>query len=349
MSKITFERIESEVRFHNPLRDFAEDLHKLEIRKDPLLGDVSVYNPYLKDKAKAFFGECDAELIRRLVEESAKTCFFCGEKVEKATPLFTSDYVAEGRIRVGEALLFPNLFSLGTHHPVICLCKAHFLKLCEFNPGLMTNGLTAAQKFLKIVYERDGSAAFSAVTANYLFPAGASLVHPHLQMVITPVPYSYHARLLDACSSYYRENGSSYFIDLVREEATGPRYVAGKGKWHWLAPFSPMGNNEFLAIHETEADFGALTLTDLTALSYGISRVLAFYETLGHLSFNYAVYSVKADRSPKGFRCLVKIICRQNLYPNYRNDDYFLQKLLQSELIITPPEETAALLRGYFS
>ena len=348
MDKITFEIIESEVRFHNPLKDFAEDSQRLEIRKDPLLGDVSVYNSYLKDKAKAFFGECDPDLIRRLVEESEKTCFLCGEKVEKGTPRFTSDFLAEGRVRVGEAVLFPNLFSLGTYHPVVCLCKAHFLKLSEFTPSLMTDGLTAAQKFLRIVYKRDTSAAFTVVTINYLFPAGASLVHPHLQMIITPVPYSYHARLLDAGNAYYRKNGSPYFIDLVQEEKTGPRYVALKGRWHWLAPFSPMGNNEFMAIHETEADFGNLTSSDLKDLSYGISRVLAFYETLGHLSFNYAVYSVKGDLYPDVFRCLIKIISRQNLYTNYRNDDYFLQKLLQSELIITPPEELAARLKRYF-
>jgi hypothetical protein len=52
VGKITFESIESEVRFHNPLKHFAEDDHRLEIRKDPLLGDVSVYNSYLKDKAR---------------------------------------------------------------------------------------------------------------------------------------------------------------------------------------------------------------------------------------------------------------------------------------------------------
>jgi len=348
MSKIIFESIESEVRFHNPLRDFAEDFQRLEIRKDPLLGDVSVYNRYLKDKAKAFFGDCDPDLIRQLIEESAKTCFFCGEKVEKTTPRFTSDFLAEGRLRVGEAVLFPNLFSLGTHHPIVCLCKAHFLKLSEFDQDLMADGLTAAQKFLQIVYERDRSAAFAAVTANYLFPAGASLVHPHLQMVITPVPYSYHMRLLDASNAYYRETGSPYFIDLIEKERTGPRYVALKGCWHWLAPFSPMGNNEFFAIHQAKADFGDLTAPDLKDLSYGISRVLSFYETLGHLSFNFVVYSVKSDRSQEGFRCLVKIISRQNLYHNYRNDDYFLQKLLQTELIITPPEELATLLKGYF-
>ena len=348
MARIVFERIHSEVRFHNPLRDFAEDLHLLEIRRDPLLGDVSVHNPYLKDKAKAFFGECDQDLIRRLVEESGKNCFFCGEGVEKGTPRFTSDFIAKGRLRVGEAVLFPNLFSLGTHHPVVCLCKVHFLKLSEFHPDLLADGLTAAQEFLKIVYQKDPSAVFTAVTANYLFPAGASLVPPHLQMLVTPVPYSYHGRLIEAGNSYFREHGSSYFADLIGEEKEGPRYVARQGRWDWLVPFSPMGNNEVMAVHDSVPDYGLLSGTDVTDLAHGISRVLSFYETLGHLSFNYAAYSVRDHHAGKGFRCIFKIITRQNLYPNYRNDDYFLQKLLQTELIITQPEELAMALRGHF-
>jgi hypothetical protein len=32
---------------------------------------------------------------------------------------------------------------------------------------------------------------------------------------------------------------------------------------------------------------------------------------------------------------------RQNPYPNYRTDDYFLQKGLQTELFLMPPEELA--------
>lgn len=348
VGRIRFERIRSEVRFNNPLKDFAEDSHTLEIRKEPLLGDVSVYNPYLKDKAKAFFGDCDQDLIRRLVEESEKTCFFCGEKVEKGTPTFTPDFIAEGRLKVGEAVLFPNLFSLGTYHPVVCLCKAHFLRLSEFTPALLSDGFTAAQKFLKTAYEKDPAAAYTAVTANYLFPAGASLVHPHLQMLTTPVPYSYLARIITAAEAYFSENASSYFLDLIGEERQGPRYVGQRGRWHWLTPFSPLGNNELMAIHDTAADFGDLEEADLQDLASGISQVLALYESLGHLSFNYAVYSVRRDRADGSFRCLLKIITRQNLYPNYRNDDYFLQKLLQSELIITPPEELAGMMKQFF-
>ena len=349
MSKIRFETSDTDLTIMNPFRDFSEEVHTVEVRKDPLLGDISVYNPRLKDKVKFFFGDCDTELVEKLIEDSTKNCIFCGDMIEKSTPRYPPNLVPEGRIKTGEAVLFPNLFPIGKYHSVIRLSRAHFLKLSKFKPDIIENGLKAAQTFVNLVYHHDPSALFVAVNANYLFPAGATLVHPHLQMLITPTAYSYHERLIQASHSYYQEHGSEFYLDLIEEEKRkGERYIAQSGEWHWLTAFSPMGNNEVIAIHEAESDFGLLSETDLRNVAKGISRVLSFYESLGHLSFNSSIFSVRRASSQKGFRCLLKIISRQNPHPNYRNDDYFLQKLLHSELIINLPEELASGLRPYF-
>ncbi len=349
MSKIIFESHESDVKILHPFNDFEEDVQKVEVRRDPLLGDISVYNHYMKNKAKFFFGENDQALIDKMVQESSTNCFFCGDAVERSTPRYPEDIIPGGRIKVGEAVLFPNLYPIGKYHSVIALSKVHFLKLAEFSPDIIGNGLIAARNFINTIYSRDPAASFVAVNANYLFTAGASLVHPHLQLLITPMAYSHHARLLEAGRSYYRDNGSCYFMDLISEERkNNVRYVAQKGKWHWITPFSPMGNNEINAIHEGECDYGILSDSDTGDLAYGISRVLSMYESLGHLGFNYSVLAARDPAFREGCRCIVKIISRQNLYPNYRNDDYFLQKLLHSELIINLPEDLALKLKGYF-
>ena len=109
-----------------------------------------------------------------------------------------------------------------------------------------------------------------------------------------------------------------------------------------------MGSNEIMAVHDEESDLGRITVKDLRDLSDGITRVLALYEGMGHMSFNFSLYSAKGGETV-GFRCLFKIVNRQNLYPNYRNDDYFLQKLLQSELILNLPEDLAEKARKHFS
>jgi UDPglucose--hexose-1-phosphate uridylyltransferase len=349
MGKIKFESFYTDSVILDPFKGFNEETHRIEIRKDPLTGNTSTYNPRLRDKVKFFFGECDEQLIEKLKQESAGNCIFCSDGIEKNTPRYPASLVREGRIRVGEAVLLPNLFPVGKYHAVIVLSKAHFLRLSEFSEGLIGNGLKAARLFVKSVYRQDPSDLFVTVNANYLFPAGATLVHPHLQMLISPVAFSYHGRLIDAGGDYYERNGSSYFEDLVSEEReTGSRYVAQKGKWHWLTSFSPIGANEIIGIHENGKDFGVLSDDDLQDLSFGISRVLCFYESLGHLSFNYSIMSVRSNHPERGFRCMIKVISRQNLYRNYRNDDYFLQKLLHSELIINPPEELASGLRKFF-
>ena len=349
MSKIRFESTDTDLTFLNPFKGFSEETHTVAVRKDPLLGDISVYNPRLRDKVKFFFGDCDSDLVEKLIADSTKNCIFCADMIEKSTPRYPTHFVPEGRIRIGEAVLFPNLFPIGKYHSVIRLSCAHFLKLSEFRPEIIKNGLKAAQTFVNLVYSHDSSASFVAVNANYLFPSGATLVHPHLQMLITPTAYSYHERLVQASYSYYQKHSSDFYLDLIAEERQKEeRYIAQSGGWHWLTAFSPMGNNEIIAIHEGESDFGLLSENDLVTLAKGISRVLAFYESLGHLSFNYSIFSARDDSSSKGFRCLLKIISRQNLYPNYRNDDYFLQKLLHSELIINLPEELAIRLREFF-
>lgn len=348
MGNIEFETFESTFTILNPFNDFAEEVHRVEIRRDPLLRDTSVYNPFLQDKAKAFFGGNDQDLIGKLAAETAEGCVFCRESALSKTARFPDHLVPGGRLELNEAVLFANLFALAPHHPVIVLSSEHFLQPTAIGPSRLGDGFQLARTFLKEVYDRDSTLSFATVNANYLPPAGASLVHPHMQMLAADVPYTYHARLLDAAAYYLRQNGTHYFADLVAEERLlGERYIGRYGAWHWLAPFSPMGSNEIMAVHEGESDLGRISVRDLRDLSDGICRVLDLYGELGHMSFNFTLYSAKGGETV-GFRCIFKIVNRQNLYPNYRNDDYFLQKMLGTDLILNLPEDLAQRARNQF-
>jgi galactose-1-phosphate uridylyltransferase len=348
VGSIQFEKFESHFTILNPFNGFAEEEHRTEIRKDPLLHDTSVYNPFLKDKAKAFFGQNDLDLIAKIAADTAENCIFCRESVLSKTARYPDHIVPGGRMELNEAVLFANLFSLAPHHPVIVLSKQHFLRPTEIAPALLGDGFQLARTYLKEAYERDGSLAFATVNANYLLPAGASLVHPHMQMLAAEIPYTYHARLLDNVAYYLLQNGTHFYADLIAEERRlNERYIGQYGAWHWIAPFSPMGSNEIMAVHDEESDLGRITVRDLRDLSDGISRVLSLYEGLGHLSFNFSLYSAKGGETV-GFRCLLKIVNRQNLYPNYRNDDYFLQKLLRTDLVLNLPEDLARMAKILF-
>ncbi len=111
MGNIAFEKISSTFTILNPFNNFAPEAQSVEVRKDPLLGDTSVYNPYLKDKARAFFGPNDPELIQTLARESAKNCIFCGENVVSKTARYPVRYFIRRKDteRAGRALCKPFL------------------------------------------------------------------------------------------------------------------------------------------------------------------------------------------------------------------------------------------------
>jgi galactose-1-phosphate uridylyltransferase len=116
----------------------------------------------------------------------------------------------------------------------------------------------------------------------------------------------------------------------------------------WLAAFSPQGTNEILGLLPQRNTFLEMDDADVTGIAEGLVKVLHRYAEMGMSTFNFAVYSAPFDEDNGSLRCFIRIISRQNVYENYRTDDYFLQKLLRNELILTPPEVLAKSLQAHF-
>ena len=86
----------------------------------------------------------------------------------------------------------------------------------------------------------------------------------------------------------------------------------------------------------------------LDGLAEGISKVLAFYDQNGFSTFNFTAYSGRLGDDNSPLPVFVRILCRQNVRKYYRADDYFIQKLLGEELILTTPEDLAEGLRKFW-
>lgn len=348
MAAIAFDRFEDSLDLLNPLQGFAPERQRVEVYRDPLLGHTSVYNPAIEAGRKVFVNDVDRALIARLAEESARNCVFCPERVD-GVARFPDDLVPGGVVRLGEAVAFPNLIAMGGYHSVAIVSRAHFLELDQLSPERVGDAWLALRQVITAVRQRDPAAAWVTVHGNYLFPAGASLMHPHFQMLIGSSPYTQHARLAAACREYLDREGSRYHDDLLQQErAAGARYMAATGRWHWLAAFSPLGSNEILAVHEREGDLLRMEEDELRDLARGLSAVLRLYQDLGYLSFNYTLYARREPETPDGFQCLLRVITRQNPASAYRSDDFYLQKGLQTELMLHRPEALAERGRGYF-
>ncbi|HOV84994.1 MAG TPA: hypothetical protein PLM79_01430 [Syntrophobacteraceae bacterium] len=349
MEKIRFHRHFQRSSFHNPMMGGQLDTQELEIRRDPLTGRQSVFNPGLEDKAAFFFGASDRALMERLARESEPQCFLCEDRWKRTTPTYPEKIVPGGRVVVGESVLFPNLFPVSRIHAVIRVGAGHHLPLEDFSPALVREAFLATREFVEHLCRSEEAVPFLTLNGNHLGPAGASIVHPHFQVLGSDVPFTHLEELLALGAAYREKHGTSYWVDLAeKERELGLRFIACTGAVDWIAAFSPQGTNEVLGIFPGKKHFSEMERQDLCDLARGLSAVLRGYASLGISTFNFTLYSGPPDAGDDSFRCFLRVISRQNFYENYRTDDYFLQKLLRNELILTTPENLASSLRKYF-
>jgi UDPglucose--hexose-1-phosphate uridylyltransferase len=328
-------------RFRSP--DGSKEVERrLEVRFDPLLGTSAriaegVSLPKADPSALAF------------VPTDDPACPFCPQRLARITPCILSAICAEGRIREGETILFPNVVPYSQHAAVAILSTRHWLALREFTPGLIADNLAAALRFVREVHHLDRRAQHCAYNVNYLYPSGGSLPHPHAQIYLDSYPTTMMRLQCEAGERYWSQHGRSFWDALVEaEEQRSERFVGRIGATSWMTAFAPLGFNEVRAVVSQRETLLDLTDEERGALALGISRVLAWYEASGYNSFNLALYSGPLSGAP-GFRVNLTMVTRSALIPNYRSDATHLERLHWEAAVDRPPEALAAELGEHFA
>lgn len=336
-------------RFHNPLAGGKLEAQEIEVREDPLLGHQSLFNPALAGKVALVFPPTDQAYLAERVEESVTTCFLCEGRWKVATPTWEEAFAPGGRVVKGRAVAFPNLFPLAGFHAVVMVGDEHRVATDEFSVELATDGFSAALEVM-----RRGAAMWPeythwSVNGNYLFPAGASIIHPHFQVLGSPGPGTRQARLIRACGKYLEKNGSEYFADLsAQEERDGARFLGRTGRAAWFTAFSPIGANEVQAVCKDLPNLSAWTEEDAKDLARGFCALLKGLHALDRDTFNFSLFGASETGPEPGVSCLFSLVTRQNPFPHYRADDHFFQKTLENETMLYLPEDLARRLRAHF-
>ncbi|SPF39391.1 conserved hypothetical protein [Syntrophobacter sp. SbD1] len=346
MPKISFKTWEQFVEFHNPLKNGELDRQKLEVRMDPLTEHQSVLSDQLKGKVSILFPETDYAYLQQRFDETREQCFMCDERWRKTSPRYPDSLIPEGRLIKGETVLFPNLFPLAPYHAVVMVGQKHGRTLDDFPSSLLFDAFSICLEFIRRCFEVDREARYFTINANFMPPAGGSIVHPHLQIIGSPLPSTPHRLLLEKSLAYYRDNGSCYWLDLIEtERESGQRWLGEIGPGRWFTAFSPIGVNEVNAVWPHKSHFLQWDDEDIRTMAEGIRRALLTYHELKFSTFNFSCFSGPLEEAAPEFRCFLRLINRQNMNLHYRTDDYYFQKLLKNEIIVYPPEHLASLIR----
>jgi UDPglucose--hexose-1-phosphate uridylyltransferase len=350
MALISFARSDEKAGFFSPLTSmkFAEQI--VQVRRDPLTGMTAVSSGELATKEEMFYGKTDWPYAEALAQSSRDSCFFCPERVLEATPKYADAVVPGGRLQRARALVFPNLFPLAALHAVVTYPDHHFLRLSEFSADLVAEGLGAAVDFAGRAERALAGLEHLELCCNHMLPAGASLAHPHYQVFGGPSTPWFVSLTWERAAAFAREHGVSYWQTLVDEEAErGERFIAEQSGCTWLAAYAPTGGREIVAVLPGFARIAALGDEQVAALAGGLAKILAWYEREDLSAFNFTLGGGPLSGNPDEHAVTLRVIARSSFRPDYRTDDYFLQKQLGGELVFAPPEEIAKTLREEFA
>lgn len=344
---IRFKKFEEMALLHNPLKNFEIDSQPIEYREDPLSGFTS----FIRTGRSVWAGiyKTDEAVLKRLVEETRVKCYFCPEKVTTSTPTFPADFIPEGRLTRGEAILFPNLFAHKQYSGVVALTRKHYLGLDEFTPDMLMNAFKLADLYIRRAHEVSG-VEYAEIGGNYLYPSGSSVVHPHLQVIASHGPHSLIKVYTEKSKSHHRKYSRNYWDELIDQEMQlGERYVGRIGSTEWFTPFAPVKEDEVNAVVRGKSNILDFDDTDWEGLAQGISRVLRAYHDKGFSCFNFAIYSGPLGKKLSHYLWAgTKIISRSSVQTYPVSDTWYSSSILLDGFVVEPPEEVAKQMRPYF-
>jgi UDPglucose--hexose-1-phosphate uridylyltransferase len=347
MTILAFDKQFADAQLCSPVSRFALELQRIEYRRDPLTGMRSRICQRRAERTIQVSTRRDS--AGHVIEGSRKDCAFCPENLESMTPRFPSQLIPEGRIRRNSAVLFPNLYPFGEHHAIAVFSEEHNPSLNDFSMETVHDCLSACVHYLERIRGKNREIRHGSINWNHMPPAGASIVHPHLQVLADRGPTHLQETLIERSEAYFRKHGTSYWHDLVEtEEKLADRLVHRGDGVTWLTAYAPQANNEVLAIlHE----FSSVTRIDeptLAELSAGISAALKAYSELGVESLNMSLVSGPLDTTLEYYALNLRMNSRPRLEQFYTNDCGFMERILAESVIESRPEEVAKRMRSYF-
>ena len=319
----------------DPRNRFQRARVPLEVRWDPLTGqscrllpEGSIPPPVQHD-------------LEQLAAETRPTCPFCSESLEQQTPRFAPEIASGGRIRCGEAVLFPNLVPYAKWSSVsVYSPELHQLPIEKLTPSLVADNVTTQVEFARAVAARDTESTWISINANQLPPSGSSVFHPHLQGAASPVPTTVQRLLADLPAGAVRE-----YIELERR--SNERHIASTGSVEWLASFAPVGPAEIRAYALEIASPAQLDRRVIEEFARGLVAVLRVYSDLGYQSFNLALYG--APPGATQHILALHVVARAYYGPSSRSDAMWSERLHWDAATDVSPEKVAALARATFT
>ena len=326
-----------------------------ELRKDPVVGRWVIISTERARRPTDFAPDP--------VRPRATSCVFCEGSEDKTPPeilagrapdsapnspgwsyrVVANKFPAlriEGDLEPAGEGLFDYMNGVGAHEVVI-ETPDHAAALATLPVDAATD-VFAAYRERVLDLKKDPRFEYVLVFKNHGEAAGASLEHPHSQLIATPIIPIMVTEELEGSARYWDRKERCVWCDIVRQERrAGHRVIVEANGFVALAPFAPrfpfetwiLPTRHRSAFEESEED-------DLRAFAGVVQGVLGrINRTLHDPPFNFVLHTAPLrDSSLEHFHWHLEVIPKLTRVAGFEwGSGFFINPV--------PPEDSAAALR----
>jgi UDPglucose--hexose-1-phosphate uridylyltransferase len=325
-----------------------------EFRRDPIIGRWVIIssergrrpNSYIKEQDAHKDGPCpfcagNEKLtppeILRFQYEPQDSKFPWGVRV--VSNKFPALAVEGNLDRKGEGM-YDKMNGVGAHE-VIIETPEHDKKISDMHPKHIENIIWAYKERI-IDLKRDFRLEYILIFKNQGQAAGATLSHPHSQLIATPVVPKRVIEEVRGAKSYFENKERCPFCDIIAQEmADTKRIVAENDAFIAFCPFASRFPFEVWIMPKNHSsNFEYITREDAAHLSMMMKDVLSkLSQVLDNPSYNYIIHNAPLkDNNLAHFHWHIEIMPKLTQVAGFEwGTGFYINP--------TPPEEAAQFLR----
>ena len=197
--------------------------------------------------------------------------------------------------------MFDMMSGVGAHEVIIENTRSDW-DPADASPDELADVLHAYVARIKAL-QSDARLRYVLVFRNNGTRAGASIAHPHSQVMALPIVPQHVLQKLGAARDYYERKNRCLFDDIVRQElAMGDRVVEATDEFAVLSPFAARFPFELQILPRRHShDFSSLGEGEIAALAEVLGRSLRrIKNALGAPAYNLVLNTAPAPRAVRG-------------------------------------------------
>jgi len=303
-----------------------------ELRQDVVTGDWVIIATG-RAKRPEEFAEEEKETIK---EDSEKKCFFCfpemtgqeedvliyqDEEGSWSLRVFHNKYPAVSRTREVKHMEEGPYFAMdGVGYHEIIVTRDHKRQIALMEKEAVAEVIDAYQeRYIDLMNKK--SVKYVDIFHNHGSKAGASIPHPHSQLMAIPVISPYVQSELDGAEIYHRSNQHCVYCSMVEwEREKGKRIIFENDNFIALCPFASRVAFEVWVMPKKHSPyFERISSENKVQLAEALQKAVGkIYGALNNPDYNFYLHTAPCDgKDYPHFHWHIEILPRTSIWAGF--------------------------------